>query len=411
NPYDLDSDSDGITDTREAGFTDADWNGRIDGTYNADGWSNVVAAMASLNLPDTDGTAGVNVYDIDSDDDGIPDNIEGQTTPGYLLPSGIDTDGDGIDNVYDDFNGFGGDGIHVYDEDGDGVPDYLDSDTDNDGTPDIVEGNDFNHNNLQDDNITLTGVDTDGDGLDDRFDNDHSSAKGTSSYMGNGGSITGDASPGSITVVQHTPVPGDGGCPTERDWRCLSYVLNCQVISFNANLHNEQVLLDWSTLCAQEADHFIVLRSTDKISFTEIARVPGKKGVNEVNTYQAIDNLNTVSGAVAYYQLKSVLESGREQLSNIISVRRANENSPTVQIFPNPVNDQLQVAVRSAGIQKVQVRIVAANGLTLRSYTERLMPGYNVLTYHETRSLPNGIYYLQLILGEQLVTRKFSILK
>lgn len=411
NPYDLDSDMDGITDTREAGFADADWNGRIDGTYNADGWSNVVAAMPSLNLPNTDGTGRINVYDIDSDDDGIPDNIEGQTTPGYLLPSGNDTDGDGIDNTYDDFNGFGGDGIHVYDEDGDGIPDYLDSDTDNDGTPDIVEGNDFNHNNIQDDNITLTGVDTDGDGLDDRFDNDNSSAKGTSAYMGNGGTTIGDASPGSITVVQHTPVPGDGGCPTERDWRCLSYVLNCQVISFSANLQDEQVRLDWSTLCAQEADHFIVLRSTDKLSFTEVERVPGKKGVNEINTYRATDDLSSINAGIVYYRLQSVLENGKIQLSNIVSVRREAENSPTVQVFPNPVNDHLQVAVRSAGTLKVQVRIVAANGHTLKSYNERLLPGYNVLTFNETRSLPNGIYYLQLNLGDQLITRKFSILK
>lgn len=114
------------------------------------------------------------------------------STLSYLLPSGNDTDNDGIDNTYDNFNGFGGDGIHPVNTDGDLLPDYLDSDTDGDGLIDRIEGNDLNLNYLPDDNVTLTGIDTDGDGLDDRFDNLNSSHKGTSARMGNGGSTTGD---------------------------------------------------------------------------------------------------------------------------------------------------------------------------------------------------------------------------
>lgn len=49
------------------------------------------------------------------------------------------------------FNGFGGDGIHPVDTDGGIVPDYLDSDTDNDGLIDRIEGNDLNLNGQQDD--------------------------------------------------------------------------------------------------------------------------------------------------------------------------------------------------------------------------------------------------------------------
>ncbi|MBO9570889.1 MAG: hypothetical protein J7497_01565, partial [Chitinophagaceae bacterium] len=39
NPYDLDSDGDGIVDVQEAGFNDANFDGKIDGSYNVNGWS------------------------------------------------------------------------------------------------------------------------------------------------------------------------------------------------------------------------------------------------------------------------------------------------------------------------------------------------------------------------------------
>lgn len=223
NPYDLDSDGDGITDVREAGYTDANNNGQVDGAINSNGWNTAIALSGTLNLPNTDGTGRANLYDIDSDDDGIPDNIEGQVTSGYFLPTGSDTDGDGIDNAYDNIVGFGGNGVTPIDTDGENIPDYMDLDTDSDGILDIIEGNDLNLNGLNDDNIILTGVDTDGDGLDDFFDNNNSSAEGTSARMGNAGSVFGDVSPGSITTVQRSAA---SGCSTERDWRCIAYILD-----------------------------------------------------------------------------------------------------------------------------------------------------------------------------------------
>lgn len=95
-----------------------------------------------------------NHLDIDSDNDGIPDNIEFQGTYNYVEPTGIDANGNGIDDAYE--------GLEPIDTDEDGIPDYLDIDSDNDGILDIEE-NGFTTN-------TLIGVDSDADGLDDAFD-------------------------------------------------------------------------------------------------------------------------------------------------------------------------------------------------------------------------------------------------
>lgn len=123
-----------------------------------------MSSLPALNIRFTDADTYPDYLDIDSDDDGIPDNIEGMSTAGYILPAITDTDGDGLVNTYDNIVGFGGSGIFVYDHDGDGTPDYRDTDTDGDGQLDVVEGNDFNLNGIADDNVSLMGLDTDGDG-------------------------------------------------------------------------------------------------------------------------------------------------------------------------------------------------------------------------------------------------------
>ncbi|HEX7904024.1 MAG TPA: T9SS type A sorting domain-containing protein [Chitinophagaceae bacterium] len=411
NPYDLDSDGDGIADVREAQFADADLDGRVDGSVNAKGWNTGIAAMGSLSIPNSDATGHVNVYDIDSDNDGIPDNVEGMATLAYMLPSGSDTDGDGIDNTYDTIVGFGGKGITPYDLDGDTIPDYLDSDTDSDGLIDRIEGNDFNFNGLRDDNVTLTGTDTDDDGLDDRFDNNNSSAEATSAYMGNGGTTSGDITPGSITTVQHTAIAGSLGCPTERDWRCIWYVLSCDIINFKAALQNQQVILDWKAICRQEVDHFVVERSTDRINFTDVLVVTGRRIINETESYQGIDNITGITADIIYYRLRTVAVNGKISLNNIIAIRRNDTPGIIVQILPNPARTQLQLQVKTEKASVADVYIIDVNGRTLYTFKENLVRGNNTLSYNQVQHMPSGSYYLRLNAGDIVITKKFNVVK
>ena len=160
NFQDLDSDNDGLTDIFEAGSTDADNNGTVDGLtdINGDGLDDAIAATPPpLTDNDTDGTA--DYIDTDSDNDGIPDVTEA---------GGADTDGDSMLDGFTDANNDGLDdaiavtSLPVNDLDADGNPDYLDLDSDADGIPDSVEaGSD-----------PLAPVDTDTDGLADYLDED-----------------------------------------------------------------------------------------------------------------------------------------------------------------------------------------------------------------------------------------------
>jgi len=116
--YDIDDDNDGMLDTSEGNN-------------------------------DSDGDSFADSLDLDSDNDGLPDNVEAQETSTYIAPTGIDSDKNGLDDAYESAAG-NGEGLIAFNNDGDATADYLDSDSDNDNVPDSLEGHDADHDSLPD---------------------------------------------------------------------------------------------------------------------------------------------------------------------------------------------------------------------------------------------------------------------
>ncbi|MBT8297687.1 MAG: hypothetical protein KJO52_05080, partial [Maribacter sp.] len=119
---DVDDDGDGIIDVVE--------------DENLDGDDN-----PATNPTDTDYDGYPNYLDIDSDNDGILDNVEGQSSNAYVIPSGIDDNSNGLDDAYEGSYGFG---IIPINSDNGYIPDYLDLDSDIDGIRDNVESQTIN---------------------------------------------------------------------------------------------------------------------------------------------------------------------------------------------------------------------------------------------------------------------------
>lgn len=196
---DLDSDNDGLPDCLEAGGTDANRDGIIDGftDTNLDGLANSVDPASGgtpLSVPDTDGDGLKNYKDLDSDGDGIPDLKENNGTDSNndgRIDVFADTDNDGLADVIDPTNG--GTALTIVNSDNAGNPNYLDLDSDNDGIFDLREADislpvdkdasndgkvdvttDANGDGLADAMVSspLSIPDTDGDGIKDLMDTD-----------------------------------------------------------------------------------------------------------------------------------------------------------------------------------------------------------------------------------------------
>lgn len=135
-PFNVDFDSDDIPDI---GDDDADGDGILN-VYEAPTGEDWVSF-------DSDGDGHPNWLDIDADNDGIVDHYEAQATIGYIPPSGK-VNANGVDQAYDP--GSGGTLIIPADTDGGGIADFLDNDSDQDGVPDYIEGHDSNFNGKPD---------------------------------------------------------------------------------------------------------------------------------------------------------------------------------------------------------------------------------------------------------------------
>jgi uncharacterized repeat protein (TIGR01451 family) len=406
NPYDLDSDADGIVDVIEAGLPDADFNGLADGVIGANGWSASVSALGSLNLRNTDGVSNPDYLDIDSDDDGIPDNIEGMSTLGYLLYLPLDVDGDGLVSTYDNIIGFGGSGIFVYDHDGDGTPDYRDLDTDSDGAADIIEGNDFNLNGIADDLITLTGLDTDGDGLDNRFDslNSVTNIKGTSYRLGNGGILTGDATPGTRSPVQKKFL-----FQINRDWRYIGVVLPVQILNFTGTAQNETVSLNWTIITPVEIDHFEIERSLDNSVYSFTGMVTAAVKLNELQKFEYTDDINNfLNSDIIYYRLKVVGKAGDIKYSNSLVVRRS-AVSARVTIMPNPAKDYVTVKFFAEKESAVSIRLINSIGKTVLLQNRSASKGANSMLINNLTTYGSGMYTLQVWFNGEMVSQKLIL--
>lgn len=388
NPYDLDSDGDGISDARESGFGDFDSNGFSDGARGSDGWDDVVDARLALGLVNTDATGSPDYLDIDADNDGIPDNVESLPTLGYQFPAGIDTDNDGIDNTYDAVSGFGGNGVTPNDQDADAIPDYIDSDTDNDGVTDRIEGNDYNLNGLADDLVTLTGSDTDGDGLDNRFDSDNASAKGTSQYMGTMGSLTGDPSPGSNTMVQRN-VPG-----FERDWRHITYILELQFLTMAGHRNGSWVQLQWTVSSSEVITSFEIERSSDGIRFSKWATVEGPGKACDKYGTQWQESILNVGTPQIYYRVIAVSAEGKRKQSNVTVLSLQNDN--LFRLSPNPATHLLSVSVYSARSSIAEVLVVDEAGRILLRQHQPVQEGSNAFLIRNFDQLQQGTYTVKI---------------
>ncbi len=452
NFLDRDSDDDGITDVVEnaGGLVTLDNpSGDLDGAIgvggitdgNSNGWHNPMEGRTTVLDTDSDGVA--DPYDIDADNDGIVDYLEGTCTtcPNFTAPVGPDTDLDGILDSYETLtalNAGGGSnqGLTPNEDDDDGTApaDYLDFDSDNDTGPDWAEGYDTNGDSEAGPEIiamaaTYLGnggpatdyptTDTDGDGLPDWLDNlvgfGYTSAT-PPPFLNPASSFWHDRDNDGLVDLFDNNIQGqayngvgaplpDNNAANDRDWRdVLNFSdLPIELLSFTAEKKGEnESLLRWVTATEQGSDYIVVEHSPTGVDFQPIGEVEAM-GYSTTETNYSFVHPNPVVGD-NYYRLQLMDEDRSFEYSEIRVVRF--EDWGTIRLYPNPATSQTTLELDRPLSEDTPVRLIDELGRTVLSTT--LVKGQRSVQL-EVSQLPSAMYTVELQQKDQ--PKYFKLLK
>jgi hypothetical protein len=118
--------------------------------------------------------------------------------------------------------------------------------------------------------------------------------------------------------------------------------------------------VDWSTASGGTGDRFEVERSADGRQFIKIGEVAGK---NAASIYSFWDE-NPVKG-VNYYRLRMTEASGEFSYSRVVSATVQTASGFIVDVYPNPVADQLTVKVYGTQGSNPMVSVCDVTGKVL----------------------------------------------
>jgi hypothetical protein len=432
NRIDLDADDDGLQDILEAGGVDVDNDGRADDSTDDDddGLANIFDlddGGSALPIPETDGDGTIpNYLDLDSDNDGIIDNIEWQTTTDFMVPSGVDANNNGWDDEYDD----GPIPQAISNNDGTGEPDYIDIDTDDDGQTDWLERADDdedgdalldfiaianayetananpNHyvstDDADADNIPDFLEDADSDGLLNFLDPDNAAFYRDTDKDGIIDLYDANQNGNNRENVTQLGELDNDGAPDFRDTD-NQISLPIQLVRFTATKVGEYVQLDWTTASEINNDYFTIERSSNGENFEEILFQKGAGNSNQVLTYRKYDE--SPEEGYNYYRLKQTDFNGGSDRFNIEVIKfeegltRGQENSITIKLYPNPnEGNQLFLAASELNAGVYLIEIVTSEGKLIRQQSITIPESVFEFRLEVLKgaSLSAGAYYLKL---------------
>ncbi|HEY9362842.1 MAG TPA: T9SS type A sorting domain-containing protein, partial [Chitinophagaceae bacterium] len=170
--------------------------------------------------------------------------------------------------------------------------------------------------------------------------------------------------------------------------------LPLQLLLFKGDWKNNAAYLQWETINENSTSHFIVERSNDGNNFNDIGTVAANGNSNTQIKYAYTDNdAARQPTSVIYYRLKLVDVDGRFTYSKTISLNLS--NNLDVVLFPNPVNDKLNIKINNKGLQLITVEITDLQGRKMTS--EKRFVNQNAQIEIDVKKWKPQLYLLKIL--------------
>ncbi|MCP4439893.1 MAG: T9SS type A sorting domain-containing protein [Aureispira sp.] len=187
--------------------------------------------------------------------------------------------------------------------------------------------------------------------------------------------------------------------------RDLQAELSVELLNFEATRRNQhQVNLDWTTASETNNKGFWVERMLESENdFSELAWVDGNGTITHTAYYNLVDE-NAFTGT-SYYRLRQVDLDGSIAYSQVRAVRGASEIGG-VQIFPNPVDDYINIRLPKL-TDVVNIQIFDIKGSLILDTEQKALPN-QILKISNLSHLIEGTYLINIQINQdKIYTEKF----
>jgi len=160
----------------------------------------------------------------------------------------------------------------------------------------------------------------------------------------------------------------------------------------------DQPTLFWSA--EYEADmKFEIERSYDNSSFNVIKTATS----NGEAVYSYTDNNADMQNATIYYRIKGTSITGEVKYTETRVVKNIAKSTASFKLFPNPTTSSISVNYTTEKNGSVIVRIKNLSGQQLMMKNITSDTGLNTFQLDEVKNFAPGIYYVDIISGDQLI--------
>jgi len=179
--------------------------------------------------------------------------------------------------------------------------------------------------------------------------------------------------------------------------------LPVKLVSFQGNMNNGKVNLQWAVAQNEINDHFEVERSTDGKTFTT-------KGIVFATTKSGAENYSfgeTVNSEKVYYRLKMFDNNQAVTYSRILAFQLKTADGGEIKIINNPVTDKLTLSYSSVANQSIQIKVYDLSGRVQMSERMNAYEGSNIISLTISSSFKPGMYVVELNNGSERQSVKF----
>ncbi|MES2648388.1 MAG: CARDB domain-containing protein [Bacteroidota bacterium] len=207
-----------------------------------------------------------------------------------------------------------------------------------------------------------------------------------------------------ITEIAHA-FPPEFNVENNIDSLFIKPILPLTLVSFNGKWQGNNVVINWKTTSEINVSHFELERSYDGTLYNMICRT-NANNTGGINNYSFTDFAPATSkNNHLYYRLKMTDKDGQSSYSKIVSLSVI--ANALINIYPNPVKDDLIVAISNLQKAAYVFKLVDATGRECREIKKDFAEGKSSLSI-DMNNLAPGVYLLKVIKanGETLEIKK-----